>query len=153
MHPAQFGWPPNASISANNRSRSNFATRAEGGERQTIGRGISDDELVGTCASQPFELMQAHDVIDRCTVATALVEHMLHRRETRWHCYQERLDYPERDDARWMVFVNSVRAPDGSFRMIERPVQRAAIEVHLPSLADGAVIRRRRRRPERRRPE
>ena len=49
-------------------------------------------------------------MIDRVTVAQTLVAHMPHRRETRWHCYQERLDYPERDDARWMVFVNSVRA-------------------------------------------
>ena len=22
----------------------------------------------------------------------------MHRKETRWHCYQERLDFPERDD-------------------------------------------------------
>ena len=93
----------------------------------------------------PFELMQCHEVIDRVEVARTLVEHMSHRRETRWHCYQERLDYPERDDARWMVFVNSVREADGSFRMIEHPVERAKIDVQLPPLADGAVIRGRRR--------
>jgi adenylylsulfate reductase subunit A len=100
-------------------------------------------------AQTPFELMQCHDVIDRVVVARSLVEHMAHRKETRWHCYQERLDYPERDDARWMVFVNSVRDADGSFRMIEHPVERAKIEVQLPPLADGAVIRGRRgaRRP------
>jgi adenylylsulfate reductase subunit A len=84
-------------------------------------------------------------VIDRVEVSRALVEHMLHRKETRWHCYQERLDYPERDDARFMVFVNSVREPDGTFRMLERPVVRAKIDVKLPDLADGAVIRGRRR--------
>jgi succinate dehydrogenase/fumarate reductase flavoprotein subunit len=86
-------------------------------------------------------------VIDRVVVGRALVEHMSHRRETRWHCHQERLDYPERDDARWMVFVNSVRRSDGTFEMIERPVQRAKIEVQLPSLADGAVIRGRHHGP------
>jgi adenylylsulfate reductase, subunit A len=102
-------------------------------------------------ASTPFELMQSHDVIDRTEVARTLLEHMMHRRETRWHCYQERLDYPERDDQRWMVFVNTVREPDGSIRVIERPVERAKIEVQLPPLADGAVIRRRRRREARRR--
>jgi adenylylsulfate reductase subunit A len=96
-------------------------------------------------AETPFELMQCHDVIDRVTVARTLVEHMLHRKETRWHCYQERLDYPARDDARWMVFVNSVRDADGTIRMIEHPVQRAKIDVQLPQLADGAVIRGRRR--------
>lgn len=105
-----------------------------------------DHELPSLRATTPFELMQCHDVIDRVAVARTLVEHMLHRRETRWHCYQERLDYPERDDARWMCFVNSVRKPDGSFSMIEHPVERAKIDVQLPSLADGSVIRGRRRR-------
>jgi adenylylsulfate reductase subunit A len=102
-------------------------------------------ELPSLRADTPFELMQCHDVTDRVMVARALVEHMAHRRETRWHCYQERLDYPERDDARWMVFVNSVLGGDNKFRMLEHPVERAKIDVQLPSLADGAVIRGRRR--------
>jgi hypothetical protein len=66
---------------------------------------------------------------------------MSHRRETRWHCYQERLDYPERDDEHFMIFVNSVREPDGRFKIIERPVERASIDVVLPPLSDGALIR------------
>lgn len=102
------------------------------------------DEVSALAATTPFELMQCHDVIDRVTVAQTLLEHMLNRRETRWHCYQERLDYPLRDDARYMVFMNSVRDPDGTLRMIERPVERAHIEVELPELADGSVIRGRR---------
>jgi adenylylsulfate reductase subunit A len=99
------------------------------------------DDVAALGAHSPFELMQCHDVIDRVTVSQTLVEHMLHRRETRWHCYQERLDYPLRDDARWSVFVNSVRDADGTLRMVERPVERAHIDVELPELADGAVIR------------
>lgn len=106
-----------------------------------------EQELGVLRAQTPFELMQCHDVIDRVVVARSLVEHMAHRRETRWHCYQERLDFPERDDARWLVFVNSVREADGTFRMIEHPVERAKIDVQLPPLADGAVIRGRRGRP------
>ena len=103
------------------------------------------EELAALSATSGYELMQCHDVIDRVDVARTLVAHMAHRRETRWHCYQERLDYPERDDARWMVFVNSVREPDGTVRMIERPVVRADIDVVLPPLTDGAMIRGRRR--------
>jgi hypothetical protein len=38
------------------------------------------------------------------------------------------------------VFVNSVRKGD-RIEMIERPVERANIEVVLPPLADGALIR------------
>jgi adenylylsulfate reductase subunit A len=98
-------------------------------------------ELGALAADSPYQLMHCHEVIDRVEVAQTLVAHMTHRRETRWHCYQERLDYPERDDARWMVFVNSVREPDGSMRIIERPVERAVIDVVLPPLSDGALIR------------
>jgi adenylylsulfate reductase subunit A len=99
------------------------------------------DDIASLAAVTPFELMQCHDVIDRVTVAQTLIEHMLHRRETRWHCYQERLDYPARDDARFLLFVNSVRDADGTIRIVERPVERAHVDVELPSLADGAVIR------------
>lgn len=98
------------------------------------------DELAALSAATPYELMHCHEVIDRVAVAQTLVAHMMHRRETRWHCYQERLDYPERDDARFMVFVNSVRE-NGEDTIIERPVERAAIDVVLPELADGALIR------------
>jgi adenylylsulfate reductase subunit A len=76
-------------------------------------------------ATSTYELMHCHEVVDRWTVARTLVEHMIHRRETRWSCYQSRLDFPNRDDARWMVFVNSARdARTGEIRMIERPVVR-----------------------------
>jgi adenylylsulfate reductase, subunit A len=98
-------------------------------------------ELSSLRADSPYALMHCHEVIDRVDVAETLLAHMSHRKETRWHCYQERLDYPERDDARYMIFVNSVREPDGSLRMIERPVVRAKLDVVLPSLEDGAMIR------------
>jgi adenylylsulfate reductase subunit A len=98
------------------------------------------DELAALSAATPYELMHCHEVIDRVDVAQTLVAHMTHRRETRWHCYQERLDYPERDDARFMVFVNSVRE-NGEDKIIERPVERAVIDVVLPELSDGALIR------------
>ncbi len=99
-----------------------------------------EQEFGAITASSLHELLHAHELMDRVTVAQTLVAHMLHRKETRWHCYQERLDYPARDDERWTVFVNSVRKGE-EITMLERPVLRADIEVVLPSLADGAVIR------------
>ncbi|QQR88971.1 MAG: adenylyl-sulfate reductase subunit alpha [Myxococcales bacterium] len=101
-----------------------------------------EDELAVLYAKDTHELLHAHEVIDRVTVAQNLVEHMLYRTETRWHCYQERLDYPERDDARWMIFVNSLRDAQGQTTIVERPVVRAPITIHLPALDDGAVIRK-----------
>ena len=69
--------------------------------------------------------MHCHEVVDRVEVARVLVEHLLHRQETRWNAYQTRLDYPDRDDARWRVFVNSVRdRKTGEIRMVERPLGR-----------------------------
>lgn len=99
------------------------------------------DDLDALSAGTPYELMHCHEVIDRVEVARTLLAHMMHRRETRWHCYQERLDYPERNDERFMIFVNSVRDRSGEIRIIERPVQRVAIDVVLPPLSDGALIR------------
>ena len=99
-----------------------------------------ESELSALRADDAHELMLCHEVVERVTVAKVLVEHMLHRRETRWHCYQERLDYPERDDARWTVFVNTRRKRDGSIEVVERPVVRAQIDVVLPSLNDGLGV-------------
>lgn len=59
-------------------------------------------------ATDMYQLVKAHEVLDRVLVARALVEHLLYRKETRWRSYQERVDYPGRDDSRWHIFVNSV---------------------------------------------
>lgn len=64
-------------------------------------------------AHNPYDLMLAHETIDRIDVARVLVEHMLHRKESRWPVYQSRSDYPERDDERWRVFVNSTASSEG----------------------------------------
>jgi adenylylsulfate reductase subunit A len=96
-----------------------------------------EHELAALRAEDPHELLLCHDVIDRVTVSRVLVEHMSYRKETRWHCYQERLDFPERDDARWTVFVNSHRAKDGTVKVVERPVVRVDVPVVLPELTDG----------------
>ncbi|MHB1125676.1 MAG: adenylyl-sulfate reductase subunit alpha [Bacillota bacterium] len=72
-------------------------------------------------AGDLHQLLEAHQVIDRLDVAAAVIEHLLYRRETRWPCYQTRLDYPEKDDENWLKFINSVYAKEqDSFRIIER---------------------------------
>lgn len=83
-----------------------------------------DRDLCGNIsAGDMHQLVRAHEVLDRVLVARALVEHLLYRRETRWRAYQERVDYPERDDEKWFLFVNSIydRKKD-AFRILERPV-------------------------------
>jgi adenylylsulfate reductase subunit A len=58
-------------------------------------------------AATPHDLMRTHDTADRILLARVLVEHLLARRETRWPCYQTRLDYPLRNDLEFKVFINS----------------------------------------------
>src|SRR3989338_6476047 len=67
------------------------------------------------------ELVSALEVLDRIDVARVVVEHLLYRKETRWPCSQSRLDYPERDDDRWLRFVNSMMdTKTGAIKIIER---------------------------------
>ena len=70
-----------------------------------------------------YNLVEALECIDRIDVARVLVEHLIYRKETRWLCYQTRLDYPRKDDGRWLTFVNSVYNPDtDEIKMVERPL-------------------------------
>lgn len=73
-------------------------------------------------AKNLHQLMNLHEVVDKVLVARAVVEHLLYRKETRWRCYQERIDYPQRDDINWMKFVNSIYNPENdSICIVERP--------------------------------
>jgi adenylylsulfate reductase subunit A len=75
-------------------------------------------------AQDYHELVSCLEVMDRIDVARVVVEHLLFRRETRWPCSQSRRDYPQRDDARWLKFVNSVMDPStGEIRVMERELK------------------------------
>lgn len=82
---------------------------------------LSNDAAV-MIATDPYELTRVHEVADRVLVARVVTEHLLYRQETRWPCYQERVDFPRRDDGQWLKFVNSrYRRERGCVEMIERP--------------------------------
>ncbi|MEE9558716.1 MAG: adenylyl-sulfate reductase subunit alpha [Candidatus Brocadiales bacterium] len=83
--------------------------------------GLRDSGVDMLKAGSRHELVSAMEVVDRIDVSRVLVEHLLHRRETRWPCSQSRLDYPERDDGHWLRFVNSVMdKKTGEIGIIER---------------------------------
>jgi len=73
-------------------------------------------------ADTPHDLMRTHDTADRIVLARLLVEHLLARRETRWPCYQTRLDYPLRNDLEYKVFINS-RLKDGHISICKRDTE------------------------------
>ncbi|HHT9112009.1 MAG TPA: adenylyl-sulfate reductase subunit alpha [Candidatus Wunengus sp. YC65] len=70
-----------------------------------------------------YNLVEALECIDRVDVARVLVEHLICRKETRWACYQTRLDYPKKEDSRWLSFVNSIyNSETDEIKMVERPL-------------------------------
>jgi adenylylsulfate reductase subunit A len=82
------------------------------------------EEFERLVASDIHQLMKAHEVLERVELAQVLVEHLIYRKETRWPSYQTRVDYPERDDANWLLFVNSRRdRKTGALEMLTRPYQ------------------------------
>lgn len=81
------------------------------------------DRTQDLAAVNNYNVVEALECIDRIDVARVLVEHLVYRKETRWACYQTRLDYPVKDNSRWLTFVNSVYNPDtDEIRMVERPL-------------------------------
>lgn len=58
-------------------------------------------------AKDMHELLFVYELKERLTVAKALIAHLLARKETRWHVFNENLDYPD-TDAAFYCYVNSV---------------------------------------------
>ena len=65
------------------------------------------------------ELLSIFEIIDRLYVCKILIKHLAARKETRWRCYQENADYPQRDDDKWLKYINSVYK-DGEVEIVFR---------------------------------
>ena len=74
-------------------------------------------------ANNTHELLFIYELLDRLYVAKVLIAHLSARQETRWRCYQENEDYPQKDDENWLRYVNSVYE-DGSIKIILRDIVR-----------------------------
>jgi adenylylsulfate reductase subunit A len=73
-------------------------------------------------AKDLHDLMLVHEVVDRVDLAEVVVHHLKFRKETRWPGWQTRMDYPEKDDENFKLFVESVRDPEtGEVKMFTRP--------------------------------
>ena len=80
-------------------------------------------------AGDMHELMFAYELKERLTVCLSLIEHLKARKETRWHSFDENLDYPEKSDE-WLKYVNSVKK-DGKIQIITRKlVERGEVYEH-----------------------
>jgi adenylylsulfate reductase subunit A len=70
-------------------------------------------------AEDMYELMKVFELKERLTVCKTVIAHLRARKETRWHSFGENLDYPEKDDDKWLKYVNS-KFEDGKVKIIFR---------------------------------
>ena len=82
---------------------------------------------VGLRAESMYDLLKIYELRERLTVCRVLIEHLKARRETRWHCFAEHGDYPDRDP-NFDCFINS-RLVDGKVEIILRPLDQS----HMPA--------------------
>ena len=73
-----------------------------------------------TDAADMHELMYVYELKERLLVARALIAHLRARKETRWHAFQENLDYPKKKDS-FFCYVNSVME-NGEIRTFTRDI-------------------------------
>jgi len=65
------------------------------------------------------DLLRIYEIRERLVVCRVLIEHLLARKETRWHSFGENADYPETNDD-FKKYVNSVMKTDGTIEIIFR---------------------------------
>ena len=73
-----------------------------------------------TYAADMHELMYVYELKERLLVARTLIAHLGARKETRWHAFQENLDYPKKKDS-FFCYVNSVME-NGEIRTFTRDI-------------------------------
>ncbi|SHK61953.1 adenylyl-sulfate reductase subunit alpha [Fibrobacter sp. UWB12] len=65
------------------------------------------------------EVMYIYELKERLTICKSVIAHLAARHETRWHCFAENTDYPEKDNIHWRKYVNS-RLVNGEIKTFTR---------------------------------
>ncbi len=71
-------------------------------------------------ADDMHELLFAYELKERLVVCKSVIAHLLNRRETRWHSFNENLDHLETDE-KYFKYLNS-KLVDGELQMIWRDI-------------------------------
>lgn len=69
-------------------------------------------------AGDMHELMFVYELKERLTVCKSVIAHLFARKETRWHSFDENLDYPKKSGD-WLKYVNS-QMEDGKITVFTR---------------------------------
>ncbi len=78
--------------------------------------------LLTLSADDMDDLLRIYEIRERLIVCQVLIEHLLARKETRWHSFGENADYPKEDD-KFRKYVNSVMDENGNVEIIFRELQ------------------------------
>lgn len=70
-------------------------------------------------ASDMDDLLRIYEIRERLIVCQVLIEHLLARKETRWHSFGENADYPE-TNPEFKKYVNSVMDEKGKVKILFR---------------------------------
>ena len=79
-------------------------------------------------AADMHGLMFAYELKERLLVCRSVIAHLLSRKETRWHSFNENLDHPKEDEA-YYKYVNS-RLENGKLRIILRDIVKEDVYEH-----------------------
>jgi len=71
-------------------------------------------------AADMQELVYILELKERLTLCGSLLVHLSARKETRWHSFAERIDFPDKSD-KWECYVNS-RLENGKVNAVWRPL-------------------------------
>ena len=69
-------------------------------------------------AGDMHELMFVYELKERLIVCKSVIAHLFARKETRWHSFDENLDYPKKNGD-WLKYVNS-KMEDGNITVFTR---------------------------------
>ena len=81
------------------------------------------EQSVDNLAAQDADdLLRIYEIRERLTVCRSVIAHLKARKETRWHSFDENMDYPAKSDD-WLKYVNS-RKENGEIKIIIRDLVR-----------------------------
>lgn len=73
--------------------------------------------LTTLAAEDMDDLLRIYEIRERLIVCQVLIEHLLARKETRWHSFGENADYPEINES-YKKYVNSVMDENGEIKIL-----------------------------------
>ena len=79
---------------------------------------ILTESIDNTQTDDMHDLLELYELRDRLVVSRVLIAHLKAREETRWHCFQENADHPDKSDE-FECYINSVMK-DGKINITKR---------------------------------